>query len=60
MASDTCKTCVFFEDQAPKIEESGLCRANPPLAHSRKELEAFWPVVTVADWCGQHVTSRAM
>ncbi|ADO41529.1 hypothetical protein [Ketogulonicigenium vulgare] len=57
MATSTCNACAFYEDHvansASKLQDAGLCRANPPISQPTAETRGFWPVVSASDWCGK-------
>ncbi|ARO13574.1 hypothetical protein BVG79_00214 [Ketogulonicigenium robustum] len=57
MAHSNCNACAFYEDHAAnsdsKLQNAGLCRANPPISQPAAETRGFWPVVSANDWCGK-------
>lgn len=47
-----CGSCAFF--QADQGEPAGYCRRYPPKVVSSEDGEySAFPVVEVADWCGE-------
>lgn len=47
-----CGSCAFFQSESG--DEAGYCRRYPPKVVSSEEGEySAFPVVEVADWCGE-------
>jgi hypothetical protein len=52
-----CANCAYFEADPDEGSPSGLCRRHAPHPiHPTADmdgLEAFWPRVDAAEWCGE-------
>lgn len=59
-----CMNCIYFVASA-ELDTLGECRRYAPrprvaeIANERQQ-EAWWPIVTQGEWCGEfHVSLRA-
>ena len=51
----TCSTCKFFDIDASRARDHGLCQVNPPTVPNMSVSDTgVWPRVTPGSWCGAH------
>lgn len=57
----SCAGCYFFENKT-KGEGTlwGFCRVKPPTVHLDSDGvdNTFWPVVSMTDWCKEHIDTE--
>lgn len=61
MERPTCKTCPYWDVFNREPFDEGDCRKQAPRAYLDSEFSpseqgnnAYWPVTTEIDWCGEH------
>ena len=61
-ASAQCQSCRFFDDHKVNggraMDDSGLCRFNPPVSQPNPDGHGLWPVVSAGDWCGHYTPTN--